>query len=51
MTANDFNDWGYIKDDSFGENMYSFLEALTYEELDEYWNTFRLVWTNWKKNN
>lgn len=48
ITEDDFNEWGNLLSGSFSDNMYAFLEALTDDELEGYWNTFRLVWTKWK---
>jgi hypothetical protein len=48
MDESRFDDWGFMKDTNFGVNLYTVLEALTEEELEDYWNTYRIIWTKWK---
>jgi hypothetical protein len=48
ISHDSFDEWGYLNDTDFGNNMYAFLAALTDEEIEDYWNTYRIVWTKWR---
>jgi hypothetical protein len=46
LTDENFKEFGLL-DADYGKNMYKVLEALTIQEMTDYWN-YRSEWTEWK---
>ena len=48
LTSDDISEMGYLRSNyNYGQNICQVLEAMTYKELQDYWN-YRLEWSTWK---